>query len=41
MPRVEVGRGTYIMRAEAKELIRERTVRTFNAIMLAVLGIAN
>jgi hypothetical protein len=26
-----------MMRAEANELIRERTVKTFNAIILAVL----
>jgi hypothetical protein len=31
------GSRTYMMRAEAKELIKERTVKTFNAIMLAVL----
>jgi hypothetical protein len=27
-----------MIRAEAKELIKERTVKTFNAIMLAVLS---
>jgi hypothetical protein len=36
-PRLFVELYTYMMRAEAKELIRERTVKTFNAIMLAVL----
>jgi hypothetical protein len=32
------GSRTYMIRADAKELIKERTVKTFNAIMLAVLS---